>query len=176
MNEIIKKNGITFGIISGVISLLMTSMIYMIDIKLFTAWWVGIVGIVIYLAIGIYLLSKTRKELNGIFSFKDAFTTYFIYAIIGIAISVLFNILLFNVIDPSLKDSVKELSIEAAVNMMKKFGTPTSAIKEAVEKMTESDQFGIVEQLKGSIFSIIFSAIFGLILAAIFKSKPKEQF
>jgi hypothetical protein len=176
MNEIIKKNGITFGIITGVISLLMTSMIYMIDVKLFTAWWVGVLGMVIYLAIGIYMLIKTRKELIGMFSFKDAFTTYFIYAIIGIAISVLFNILLFNVIDPSLKETVKELSIEAAVNMMKKFGAPTSSIKEAVEKMSDADQFGVVEQLKGSLFSIIFSAIFGLILAAIFKSKPKEQF
>ena len=176
MNEIIKKNGITFGIISGVISLLMTSMIYLIDVKLFAAWWIGIVGVVIYLGIGIYLLIKTRKELNGIFSFKDAFTTYFVYAIIGIAISVLFNILLFNVIDPSLKETVKDISIEAAVSMMKKFGTPTSAIKEAVEKMSETDQFGVMEQLKGSLFSIIFSSIFGLILAAIFKSKPKEQF
>ena len=73
MNEIIKKNGITFGIISGVISLLMTSMIYLIDVKLFAAWWIGVVGGVIYLGIGIYLLIKTRKELNGIFSFKDAF-------------------------------------------------------------------------------------------------------
>uniref|UniRef100_UPI0030CA552E DUF4199 domain-containing protein n=1 Tax=uncultured Flavobacterium sp. TaxID=165435 RepID=UPI0030CA552E len=102
--------------------------------------------------------------------------TFFIFSIIGILISVLFNILLFNVIDPSLKDSVKELSIEATVSMLKNFGTPSSAIKEAVEKISESNQFGIVEQLKGSLFSIIFSAIFGLILAAIFKSKPKDQF
>ncbi len=58
----------------------------------------------------------------------------FIYAIVGIAISVVFNIILFNVIDPGAKETVKELSIEAAVDMMKKFNTPTAAIKEAVEK------------------------------------------
>lgn len=176
MNEIIKKNGINFGIITGVISILITGFIYLVDIKLFTAWWIGIVSIIIYLAIGIYLLIKTRKELGGVFSFKDAFTTYFISAVIGIAISVAFNILLFNYIDPSLKDSVQELSIESAVNMMKKFGTPTSEIKKAVEKMSESNQFETFNQLKGAAFSIIFSSIFGLILAAIFKSKPKDQY
>ena len=176
MNEIIKKNGINFGIITGVISILITGFIYLVDVKLFTAWWLGIGSIIIYLAIGIYLLIKTRKELGGVFSFKDAFTTYFISAVIGIAISVVFNILLFNYIDPSLKDTVQELSIESAVSMMKKFGTPTSEIKKAVEGMSETNQFETFNQLKGSAFSIIFSAIFGLILAAIFKSKPKDQY
>ncbi|MFC4740597.1 DUF4199 domain-containing protein [Flavobacterium ponti] len=176
MNEIIKKNGITFGIITGVISILITGFIYLVDIKLFTAWWLGLVSIAIYLGIGIYLLIKTRKELGGVFSFKDAFTTYFISAVIGIAISVIFNILLFNVIDPSLKDTVQELSIESAVSMMKKFGTPTSEIKKAVEGMSETNQFETMSLLKGSAFSIIFSSIFGLILAAIFKSKPKDQY
>lgn len=176
MNEIIKKNGITFGIITGVISILITSFIYLVDIKLFTAWWLGIISIVIYLIIGIYLLIKTRKELGGVFSFKEAFTTYFVSAIIGIGISVIFNVLLFNVIDPSLKDTVQELSIESAVNMMKKFGTPTSEIKKAVESMSQTNQFEAINQIKGAAFSIIFSSIFGLLLAAIFKSKPKQEF
>lgn len=176
MNEIIKKNAVSFGIITGILSILITTFIYLVDLKLFTAWWLGLGSIALYIAIGVYLLIKTKKELNGQFSFKDAFTTYFISAIIGIGISVVFNILLFNVIDPTLKDTVQELSIESAVNMMKKFGTPTSEIKKAVEGMSESNQFETLNQLKGSAFSIIFSAIFGLILAAIFKSKPQEQY
>jgi uncharacterized membrane protein (DUF106 family) len=175
MNEIIKKNGITFGIVTGVLSVLITASIYIIDLKLFTAWWIGLLSISAYLAIGIYLLSKTKKELNGIFPFKDAFTTYFISAVIGIVISVLFNILLFNVIDTEAKDTVQENVIEFQVNMLKKFNTPTEKIKEAVEKMAEENQFDIVPQLKGSVFSLLFSAIFGLILAAIFKSKPTYQ-
>lgn len=175
MNEIIKKNGITFGIITGVISILITASVYIIDLKLFTAWWLGILSIAIYLGIGIYLLSKTKRELGGIFPFKDAFTTYFISAVIGIAISVIFNILLFNVIDTEAKDTIQENLIEFQVNMLKKSNTPTDQIKEAVEKMSEENQFDTVAQLKGSIFSILFSAIFGLILAAIFKSKPTYQ-
>ena len=41
MNEVIKKNGITYGIISGVFSALITATVYAIDLHLFTAWWLG---------------------------------------------------------------------------------------------------------------------------------------
>ncbi|CAM4148838.1 MULTISPECIES: DUF4199 domain-containing protein [Flavobacterium] len=176
MNEITKKNSITFGILTGVISILITSTMYLIDLKLFTAWWIGVLSIVLYIGIGVYLLSKTKKELNGIFPFKEAFTTYFLSAVIGIAISVIFNIILFNFIDIEAKDVIQENLIEFQVDMLKKFNTPTSAIKEAVAKMEEQKQFDIIPQIKGSVFSILFSAIFGLILAAIFKSKTQEQF
>ncbi len=175
LNEIIKRNGITFGIITGLISSLITATIYAIDLNLFTSWWIGILSIATYLTIGIVLLSKTKKELKGVFPFKDAFTTYFISAVIGILISVAFNIILFNVIDPSAKDAVKDLTIKYTVNMMQKFGTPASAINEAIAKLKENDPYSVVELLKGSLFSIVFSSIFGLIMAAFFKSKPSSQ-
>ena len=84
MNEIIKKNGITYGIITGVVSTLITTLIYSIDLELFTSMWVGFVSIALYTIISIVLLSKTKKELKGIFTFKEAFTTYFIAAVIEI--------------------------------------------------------------------------------------------
>jgi hypothetical protein len=175
MNEIIKKNGITYGIITGVISVLITTILYVVNIELFVSPWVGFSSIAIYIIIGILLLSKTKKELNGIFSFKDAFTTYFISAVIGILISVAFNIILFNFIDPGMKDTIKDLTIKYTTEMLQKFGTPASAINDAIKELDANDQFSIAKLLQGSIFSVLFSALFGLILAAIFKSKPSYQ-
>ena len=175
INETIKKNGITFGVIIGIVSALITSTIYAIDLNLFTSWWIGVLSILTYLTLGIILLSKTKKELNNIFPFKDAFTTYFIATLIGILISTLFNVLLFNFIDPSAKDTLSELMIKYAVNMMQKFGTPASAINEAIAKLKENNPYSTLELLKGSVFSIVFSSIFGLILAAFFKSKSTQE-
>jgi uncharacterized membrane protein (DUF485 family) len=70
MNEIIKKNGITYGIIIGVVSLLITTLIYVVNLELFTAWWIGILSMVIYIIISCVLLSKTKKELNARFHLK----------------------------------------------------------------------------------------------------------
>jgi len=175
MNEIIKKNGISYGIITGVVSALITTAIYSIDLNLFTKWWLGIVIFLVYIIIGIVLLSKTKKELKGVFSFKEAFTTYFISAVIGTLISVGFNILLFNVIDPSAKDTLNEIIINYTGEMMEKFGAPSAAINEALKKMQENNPYSTIELLKGAVFSIVGSSIFGLLLALIFKSKSTQE-
>lgn len=175
MNEIIKKNGVSYGIVTGVVSAIITTLIYAIDLELFTSMWVGLVSIALYITIGVILLIQTKRELKGIFSFKDAFTTYFISAVIGILISVAFNIILFNFIDPSVKDTLKELSVKYMAETMQKFNAPSSAINEAMKKLQESDPYSVTELLKNSIFSIAFSALFGLLLALIFKSKPSQE-
>jgi hypothetical protein len=175
INEVIKKNGVTYGVMIGIASALVTATIYAIDLNLFTAWWMGIIGIVISVTISIILLSKTKKDLNGVFPFKDAFTTYFIAAVIGILISTTFNIVLFNVIDPGAKDTLSEIMIKYTIGMMQKFGAPAASINEAVAKMKESNPYSTFELLKGSVFAMVVSAIFGLIFAAFFKSKSTQE-
>lgn len=175
MNEIIKKNGITFGIISGVLSILTTTIIYVVNLELFVSPWIGSIGILIYLILGIVLMSKTKKDLKGQYVFKQAFTTFFIFAVVGTIISVLFNIVLFNYVDPSTKETIKELSMKMMVSMMQKFDAPASAVTEALKGLKENDQFSIGNLFQGALTSILVSSIFGLILAAIFKTKTTQE-
>ncbi|PDS24156.1 DUF4199 domain-containing protein [Flavobacterium branchiophilum] len=172
MDERIKKNGITFGILSGLFSVLMTTIIYVVNTNWFTSWWAGVFGFTVSIIIGIVLLSKTQKEFKGDYSFKSAFTTFFICSLVSIFIAVIFNIILFNFIDPELKITLKQNIMKMTVETMQKFGARSSDINEAIKKMKESDQFSVIEQLKGTFFSIIIYSIIGLILAAFFKNKP----
>lgn len=57
---------------------------------------------------------------------------------------------------------------------MEKFNSPAAAINEVIAKMKESNPFSTIELIKGSASSIVFSSIFGLIMAAFFKSKSQE--
>ncbi len=175
IQEIIKKNGVTFGLIAGSISVLTTTLIYAIDLKLFTAWWIGIINMSLYTIIAILLLIKTKKELNNLFPFKDAFTTYFISALTAIILSVTFNIILFNIIDPEAKAIIEELTVKYITDTMSSFGTPASAIEEAAQNIRESEQFSVTGLLKGALSNLVFSIIFGLILAAFFKNKPSRN-
>lgn len=175
INEIIKKNGITYGVITGAILSLITAFMYAVDIELFIAWWTTLLSFSVFIIVPIILLSKTKKELNGIFSFKDAFTTYFIAAAIGVLISVVFKIILFNFIDPAIKETLLDLTIKYLISTSEKFGVPASSLNETIAKLRETDPYSIVEQLKGSIFALFFCAILGLVMAAFFKSKSTQE-
>ncbi|OUD33996.1 DUF4199 family protein, partial [Flavobacterium sp. FPG59] len=99
INEIIKKNAVKYGIISALFGVFATTFMYVIDINLFVNIGLGFGILGVYLLIGIILLSATKKEMQNKFSYKEAFTTYFLSALIGITISTAFSLLLFNVID-----------------------------------------------------------------------------
>jgi hypothetical protein len=175
INEIIKKNGITFGIISGIISCIITATIYAIDLNLFLKSWFTIIIMTTSLILSIVLLSKTKKEIQTDFSFKDAFTTYFIFAVVAVLISTLFNIVLWNFIDPSAKETLNEITIKYTVSIMEKFGAPSSTINEAIKELKENSPYDIVAQSKGFFTNLIFSSIFGLIMAAFFKTRRSSQ-
>jgi hypothetical protein len=175
INEIIKKNGITFGVIIGVILSLITAFMYAIDIELFIAWWTTLLSFSLFIIVPIFMLIKTKKELKEIFSFKDAFTTYFIASVVGVLISVAFKIILFNFIDPAIKQTLLDLTIKYLISTSEKYGVPASSLNETISKLRETDPYSIVEQLKGSIFAIFFCAILGLIMAAFFKSKSTQE-
>jgi hypothetical protein len=175
INEIIKKNAVSYGVLTGIGSVLITTLIYVVDLELFTAWWVSLVSATFYIVVAIILLSKTKKELKDVFTFKDAFTTYFICALIGIIISVIFNIILFNIIDPTAKETIKEITIKYMISTLEKFNTPPAAINEAIKNLQENDQFSISGLLKGSLTYIVINSIFGLILAAFFKNKQSSH-
>ncbi|MCZ8331454.1 MAG: DUF4199 domain-containing protein [Flavobacterium sp.] len=176
MDAIIKKNAINFGIISGLIRILSTTIMYITDLKLFVNMWAGFGMLAIWIIIGCVLLSKTKNEKQGILSFKEGFTAYFVSALVGILMSTVFNIFLFNFFDTAARDTVTEHLIEMQVEMLQKFNTPQEKINEAIISIKESSQFSIKGQLFGIAQALVGAIIFGLILAAFFKSKPKEQF
>jgi hypothetical protein len=176
MNEIIKKNGITYGAILGLISIASTTLIYVIDIKLFMSWWIGGISLILNILIGVILVSKTKTQLNNTISFKEAFSVYFIAGAIGTTISALYNYVLFNFIDPQAKETLKEMTIKYTVEMMEKFGTPKEVLNQTIAELQKADNYSLGNILMGVVFAYVIVAIFGLILAAIFKSKsPSSQ-
>ena len=171
MNEIIKKNGVTYGAILGLISIASTTLIYITDIKLFMSWWIGGISLILNIVIGIFLVSNTKKQLNNTISFKDAFSVYFIAGVLGSTVSALFNYFLFNFIDPQAKETLKEMTIKYTVEMMEKFGTPKEVLNQTIAELQKADNYSLENIFMGLLFVYLIVAIFGLILAAIFKSK-----
>ncbi|HLN95671.1 MAG TPA: DUF4199 domain-containing protein [Flavobacterium sp.] len=173
MNPIVKKNGITFGIISGVFSILVTALMYAVDVTLFASAATGIVLLLAYLVIGVILMIRTRKALGGVMTFKEGFTAYFISALVGLLISTAFNYVLFNLIDPGAQETIKEVTITKTTEMLEGFNVPSADIDKAIADIEAQDQYSPYSLLKGVLMGLVVSSIIGLIFAAIFKKSPK---
>lgn len=173
MNEIIKKNGINFGITLGVLGIASQMIVYamggvskenaILNSILQFVFWLA------FLAIRIVQCNKTKKEFNGFISLKDLFTTLTVTVIIGILISQSFTFLFNNFIDVEYGNAMNEFMNEqqiVAQNAMKSFTKVTS---EDLKKIAETNNFSILNILQGTLIAFLLSSVMNLILAAIFK-------
>ena len=175
MNEIVKKNGVNFGVIMGVISIIATTIMYALDITLFVNIWVGITLFLINIVIGIVAVAKAKKGFLGFISFKDAFTVFFITMAIGSLMGALYMLVLFNFIDPAAKATITESAIEMTVKFMQQAGSKTADIAKTVKDMRETDNFAPLSMIKSYFGGLLMYTIIGLIVAAAMK-KNNEVF
>jgi hypothetical protein len=171
INEVIKKNGITFGIVIGIIACLSQVINYVGGEALYKSVLFGIFISLLYWAIRIYQAISTKKQLGNIISFKESFTTLLISTSIGILISVVFSYIFYNFIVPEFKPEMNNFMNSKQLELFKAMGKSTSELNE----LLKNDNFSIANLLKGGVFSIVISSIFNLIISAIIKSKPVQQ-
>lgn len=171
----LRKNSLNFGLFLGLFLVLVTTLIYSIDISLFTSSWIGIVNVIVITGFGVFSALKYKKSIGGYISFKETFSSFFITVVIGFFISTLFSILLFNLIDTDAKATITENIIRYTVEMMEKFGAKPSDINKMADEMQKSDSFGMAGQLKGFAFNLIIYSIIGLISALIIKKERSQS-
>lgn len=170
MEKSLKSSSANYGIYLGLILSALTVIGYAVSLDLFTKWWFGIVFLLLVIIIGIMSSMKARKLLGGFISFKNAFTAYFIAILVGIVISSIVSILIFNVVDPEAATILQDKIIESQVKMMSNFGTPQEAIDQMVTEMrANGSMYSIGNILKSIAFQLIGFSIVGLIVAAVVK-------
>lgn len=171
MNEIIKKNGIYYGIIIGLVAVSFQVIIYATGNDLYKSTIAGLLVTLLYWSIRIYQSVAIKKQLKNLITFKEAFTALLISTTIGILISVVFNFLFYNFIATELKPEINDFMNSSQLEIYKILGKSSKQIND----LMKNDNFSISNLFKGAIFSIVISSIFNLILAAIFKSKTSNQ-
>lgn len=176
MNEIVKKNGINFGIILGVISVLTTTIIYATNPENFVSIWVGISIFLFNIAVGLFAVGKTKKAMGGYITFKEAFTVYFITMALSALIGIAFMFILFNFIDPSIKETIMDSTIKMSVNMMQSAGLKSEDIRKSVEAIKAADNFSLINQVKSYFIGLLVNTIIGLIVAAAMKKNNPNIF
>ena len=169
METNIKKNTIDLGVKLGTLLFIVTALIYVIDIKLFTNFTTMLAYMIPALAFSVYSVISARKLQNQIISFKDAFIAYFLCITIGYLIVTMGNIALFKFIDPGAADLIHEEIMIASKEMLENFGTPSEIVTATMDEMQNNHSFSYVAIFQNYANALLRNAIFGLIIAAIFK-------
>ena len=163
------------GLIYAIISILLTLLLYLAGADFFANNMFLFSGLFLVLAIvyPVYAVIQFRKQNGNEMTFKQGFLVCFFTLAIAGLITLVFGILLYNVIDPDYPKVMAEKINERTYTMMQNFGLPEDKIQEEMEKSDASDKFTIGGQVQGYLISLAIYAILALIIGAIFKrSKP----
>jgi hypothetical protein len=170
MEKTLKSSAINYGLYMGLILSSLTIIGYAVDLGLFTKWWFGIIFLLLVIVFGIISSMSARKILNGFISFKQAFTAYFITILVGIVISSVVSIVIFNFVDPESAIVLQDMIIENQSEMLSKFGTPQEVIDQSVAQMRAGgSMYSISNILKSIATQLVGFSIVGLIVAAVTK-------
>lgn len=166
--DFLQSNWVKYGVYYGIISILVQLVSYYVT-PISTGLQMGL-SFVIMIAL-FYLAGKAERETNGgVLSYGQALKTTFLTGLTGTVVSILFSIILIQLIDPGLVEKLTEIQIEATRSMMEKLGTSEDKIAEIMEKMEEDapNAFTPGKMLLTipilSIFVLIFAAIVSIFI------------
>lgn len=171
VNSVALRNGFLAGL-AGIIIMLVLYVIDPVHVTGFLPMLVYPVVIALMVMAGLY----QKKIQNGFITFKEALRTIFIVAVVSSILMAVFNYVLFEFIDPTLPEVLKEETINRTIGMMEKFGAPESSIEETMEKL-ESQEFNPTwtQRFLGLLGSFVIGFIVSSICALIIRKNPPEH-
>ncbi|HEY1024133.1 MAG TPA: DUF4199 domain-containing protein [Sphingobacteriaceae bacterium] len=174
--ENLNKSALTNGAVLGVISFVITILIYYMAPALLGSTMFGFAMMAVSLVLYIIFTLDLRKKIGGFWSFKDALRGIFLMAFISGIISLLGNYVFYNFIEPGAYEKISEHVVNGLTSTFENAGMNQEQIDETLEKMQESlkSQYSptLGDLFKSLGFAIIIQFVMSLIFAAIFK---KEQ-
>lgn len=178
MEERIEQNNsahsIKWGVILGIIGILITLTAYVVDLTLLTSPWTSVIVFIVYIGLLFYASIDYRSNLGGFMTFGQAFLHAFVLLAIAGILDVSFKYVLFNIVDPEAATYLLEAQMEASMEMMQKFGGEGNP--QMMDEMAEGlkGQFQLGSLALGYAFSLIWYAIGASIVGLITKKKNPE--
>jgi len=164
-NPSVLVNALNWGVIIGLISIVYSVILYMLN-KTFSQA-LGYAGIIIIIA-GLAFAMKSYRDnvLDGILPFGKAFGFGMLIVVVAGLLGAIFTYLLYAVIDTGLSEKMMEFTTEK----MLKRGVPEAQLDMFLERAAKF-QKPIPMAIAGLITSVLGGVVLSLIMAAIFKKE-----
>ena len=167
-----KEEILKSGIILAGVSIILTTLTYMINVELMVEWWFGILSLIISVGLLIYLGITYRNSIGGILSYGNALKYSILVMLVSYVIVICFDILLYTVIDPDLLEVISDLTIEKIdVEEMGRLDVPQEQIDASITFMEEQIKNSITASgiLKSSLWILVLVEFVSLFTAIFIK-------
>ena len=153
---------------AALISVILSLVAYILSVELLIGWQLGLAQSVLIITTMIIVGRAIRRDEGGFISYWRVFQHIMLSLLCILCASSLFNFVLFNVINPKLVDVVVDLSLEKVEEMMISFGLEGDLLQETMIETQKEIRNGytLVGSVKGVVFSSMFGAIIALIVSA----------
>lgn len=173
-NTSFKKLASQFGIGLGILLSLITVLSYVFYLELITKWWMSIFSFLLVLTVAIVGSYKCKKAYSGIYTYKKAFTSYFIIVLISITIATFTNYLIFNIVDSEAADFLLDKTIEMTRSFMENFGASEEDINKSVQALKQENQFSLKNQILGLFSNLVIYILIGLLVSLGLREKKEN--
>lgn len=170
---IFEKPMIKWGLFLGGVNVLYILLLYIIDVSLLVSYWNSLVSLALSVAFMVLACREERTNNGNTLMYGNAVVLGIGVGVIASILGVAFNGILYNVIDPTLAETMKELTIEKTASMMEGFGASEADIEKALENMdTRAFEQDFRSMATALMVSALFSAFLALIIGAFMKRTP----
>jgi hypothetical protein len=162
-NTSVLVNALIWGSIIGLVSVVYSVILYMLDQTLNRT--LGYVGLIILIA-GLALAMKSYRDnvLDGILPFGKAFGFGMLIVLVSAIIGGIYGYLLYTVIDPDLMGKMADMQAE----QMLERGLTEDQVEQALE-VSKRFMTPVFIFISGFIVNVLMGTVLSLIIAAIFK-------
>lgn len=126
--------------------------------------WLGFAVFAALIAAMVLAARHTRAEQGGYGTFAQLVAPAFAVMVVAQLLSSVYNYVLYNFIDPSLTESLRNVTSETAYSWMTSLGAPEEDIEKAMDEIDARD-FSVT--LSSTLFGFASACLFGFAIAAI---------
>lgn len=164
---------IKWGLFLGGVNVLYILLLYIIDVSLLVSFWNSLIALALTVVFMILAMREQRTQNANTLAYGNAVVVGIVVGVLSGVVGVSFNGLLYNVIDPTLAETMKELTIEKTAGIMEGFGASEADIEKALENMdSRSFEQDFRSMATALMVSAVFSAFVALIVGAFMKRTP----
>ena len=170
MQKSLKHTAKICGLLLATTLVIMTFTAYAINLSMFVNTTYGLAIYAVIISFGFYSVFQTKSNQGGVFSFKDAFSVYFITILIGLIIHTAVTYVLFNFIDNQAAIILKEKSIEQLTLVYKNMHKTPEEINKMIAIVKADNLYSLKNCFTAMVTSYLLPlSIIGLLIAAVMK-------